>query len=65
MDIQFNKVLVNSLEKVLDNLNNIAGCGLEVVNITNIIKSKTILEEVLNLVRLSDGKNNEVKTNNL
>ena len=65
MDIQFYKVLVNSLEKVLDNLNNIAGCGLEVVNITNIIKSKTILEEVLNLVRLSDGKNNEVKTNNL
>lgn len=55
MDIQFNKILIDSLEKAYNTLNSTINYGLD-INLSNIVKARTIIEELLNLARLADGE---------
>lgn len=59
MDIQFNKILIDSLGKACNNLNNVIGYQLD-INISNVIKAKTIIEELLNLAELANEENHSI-----
>lgn len=63
MDIQFNEILIDSLQKAQNRLNNVIGYRLE-INISTIIEARTIIEGLIDLAKKANGENYGVNPEN-